>query len=1168
MKMHRIIIGVVLTLMPLAVVMAKPTVRLSVPPPGQHGIEDLWKATVTSDTSCDAWFEGFVFEASHGQVFHATTKPFTLIRGTKVYRYGDVTIGQTQTAPGYEAFVTRKGTLPAGNYRFKLTLQPFGVGDSFGFEVTPAGPPRLISPADGDTISEKYPLFVWTPPMPLPAGKVAYDLKIVEVLPGQTKEEATKSNPPWFEQSDYMATSFRYPTSAKALEARKRYAWMVSAKQPRGEVSVSESWSFSTGKPAGPRIVSVTPPEGTEDAPYEGLTVTATCNVPIDSASVTWSVIKDTAPLAPPSIMLIPDYAAGYRDAWPRLAAAGSFSLSHDKRTLSFTPSGQVAPATHYLLVVSGLKDRKGGEIPEFASSFSTKPVLRVTGASLKRGSVCGLQDTFWVKLSRPLSGVKPGQVLGLVRYEVRDSGKTTETPVPANVWFSDGATTVNISPVKPLQPRAAHALTISSGNAPPQLRELVACRINFYPRPPEEAKDTMAIRMTVSPEGAGHTWPPEGLNILEAGSLRAISVMRLPGYRFVRWDCHDDDHIDDSEERQLFFGHSAGSVWEWDHRIWDDLEITAVFEPAPKYHLTTGSYPNGGGTVTASLPEPAGGYVDGTKVHLYATANDGYYFDKWLGDGTVLPHGDLNNNGNTVVYIKMNENRAATATFKPSPRVLHVSVAPPDGGSTIPTVGDHEYATGDHVTLHADAAAGYVFDGWELNGTGPLLPNDYDLELTGPTTAKAVFERAKYTLTIASAPVNNASVGTITPGRGAHLYDASTPVTVVVTGIPDGWVFDHWECPEDLDLHGLMSPTSPTFYGDRDRTLTAVFRGVFEVDWISINGTRHDVEDFAAAPVRDVVASDPTIITVGFRGQKLDPSSISDPVFDVGELPDWGIDTSLDYVCRSASSSFAFNHDDNSFTITSTTGAAGMAISKMAEAVIHFWTYTSPHSGEVHGVKSVEGTVLPDQSYLFSTENPGLEVRLKEFHIGCHGFLDCDGTEPGEEEIRIAYSLGIGGPSGPGHTEDGEVDATVQGSGAPNTPGPHHVNISPGDPPGALLLHVDKVNDDDGLIIYLHAIEEDNDGACAIIRAILDAAAGPIGDYIGGHTGPLAPVVAPAVTAAILALADIIRNTNDDLVSLEESWYGPSWGAGDHTNACTSVRYEDCWFRYEVWLK
>ena len=227
---YRFIPAAILAAIPLAAAAAAPSVRLTVPPPGRYGIEDLWKATVNSDTVCDAWFEGWVFEANHGQVFHVTTKPFRLTRGTKIYRYGDVTIDRTQTEPGYEVFVTRSGQLPQGSYSFKLILQPFGVGDSNRFEVKPMGPPRLISPPDGAKLGGPNPDFVWTPPTPTPREPVTYRLRLYEVLPGQTPEEAAASNPPWFEQGGIKATQLRYPMRARKLDEDKEYTWQVDVR--------------------------------------------------------------------------------------------------------------------------------------------------------------------------------------------------------------------------------------------------------------------------------------------------------------------------------------------------------------------------------------------------------------------------------------------------------------------------------------------------------------------------------------------------------------------------------------------------------------------------------------------------------------------------------------------------------------------------------------------------------------------------------------------------------------------------------------------------------------------------------------------------------------------------------------------------------------------------
>jgi len=226
---------------------AQVLVRLSVPPPGRYGIEDLWKATVVSDSSYDnVWFEGFVLEARQGQVFWAKTKTFSLTRGTKVFGYHSVTIDETKTAPGYEAFLTRQGTLPQGRYSFELVLKPFDVGDSNGFEVKPMGPPRLISPRDGDTVRARYPQFVWAPPVPRPSGRVTFGLKLVQLLPGQTKEEAMSVNLPWFEKRDMVGTSLVYPSSAQALESGEDFAWQVTG-SPGG---TSETRRLAMGKTA------------------------------------------------------------------------------------------------------------------------------------------------------------------------------------------------------------------------------------------------------------------------------------------------------------------------------------------------------------------------------------------------------------------------------------------------------------------------------------------------------------------------------------------------------------------------------------------------------------------------------------------------------------------------------------------------------------------------------------------------------------------------------------------------------------------------------------------------------------------------------------------------------------------------------------------------------
>jgi hypothetical protein len=247
----------VISVIPLAVATARPTVKLLVPPPGRYGIEDLWKATVHSDTECFAWFEGYVFEASHGQVFWAKTDSFLLKKNTtKVYGYHDVRVVKTQTAPGYEVFVTRSGTLPQGEYDFVLLLKPLGVGDTSHLAVRPMGRPRLIIPKDGDTTKTKSVRFIWTAPVPKPPGPVTYEFGLYRILPGQTALEAALSNPPWFEQKNIRTTSLTYPTSARPLPDTGQFVWRVTALPYGGQELVSAPASFQCARAAAlPEIV-------------------------------------------------------------------------------------------------------------------------------------------------------------------------------------------------------------------------------------------------------------------------------------------------------------------------------------------------------------------------------------------------------------------------------------------------------------------------------------------------------------------------------------------------------------------------------------------------------------------------------------------------------------------------------------------------------------------------------------------------------------------------------------------------------------------------------------------------------------------------------------------------------------------------------------------------
>jgi pimeloyl-ACP methyl ester carboxylesterase len=247
---RRALVPALLALTPLAMLMAAPYIQqFSPPPPRQYGIEQLWKVTINNpdSTAYEVWLEGTITESRKGQVFWAKTNKFQLPPGIKVIRYADIQgigIDQQTYAPSYEAFAVRTGGLPEGDYAFTVKLMPDFGNRTVRFKVRPTGPPRLVSPKNGASLKSPYPLFTWTGVTPRnPKG--VYQLRVVEVLAGQSPEEAMGANPAWFEDSEVTTPRLQYPISAPSLDSGKTYAWRVRLDPSRFHGAASEVWSFS-----------------------------------------------------------------------------------------------------------------------------------------------------------------------------------------------------------------------------------------------------------------------------------------------------------------------------------------------------------------------------------------------------------------------------------------------------------------------------------------------------------------------------------------------------------------------------------------------------------------------------------------------------------------------------------------------------------------------------------------------------------------------------------------------------------------------------------------------------------------------------------------------------------------------------------------------------------
>ena len=261
MKGRNLLAVVILAIIPLAVLNAEVTVRLHQPPPGQLKMEHLWSAELnnTDQTTYTVCLYGWVLKEGK-EVFHAYSNDFELPPGKMTIKAKDIkSVRDVWHASGYKAFTTRTGKIPEGAYVACIKVLRAGTREELGkncirVTVSHPGPPRLIAPKDRDTLTEKYPLFTWTPPMPKPA-KLTYELRIVQILKGQTPEEAMLSKPAFYEKKGIKRPSFKYPPSARAFEEGKEYAWQVTAFSGRTLLGKSAIWWFQMAVPSTPGVL-------------------------------------------------------------------------------------------------------------------------------------------------------------------------------------------------------------------------------------------------------------------------------------------------------------------------------------------------------------------------------------------------------------------------------------------------------------------------------------------------------------------------------------------------------------------------------------------------------------------------------------------------------------------------------------------------------------------------------------------------------------------------------------------------------------------------------------------------------------------------------------------------------------------------------------------------
>lgn len=189
--------------------------------------------------------------------------------------------------------------------------------------------PILVGPYDGKDVVESQIVWTWFVQAKASGGKAMFcDLIVVEILDGQTPEEALRLNPPVILKENLTSTSWQTNPAVRNLRHGKRYAWHIVAKintaitanpENTKTVSASEIWTFVYHDPTEPL-----------DASVVGNTISPTPTNESISEKDTVSDINE------------PDPTAGNTDKIPPIEFTGNaryiFSNSNRKGNLSVTP--------------------------------------------------------------------------------------------------------------------------------------------------------------------------------------------------------------------------------------------------------------------------------------------------------------------------------------------------------------------------------------------------------------------------------------------------------------------------------------------------------------------------------------------------------------------------------------------------------------------------------------------------------------------------------------------------------------------------------------------------------------------------------------------------------------------------------------------------------------
>jgi len=103
---------------------------------------------------------------------------------------------------------------------------------------------NLVDPENDAKLTEYYPMFHWVVNYPF-ASQLSYRLRVAELKPGQSHENAITRNNPVYQDNRILATTAMYPVTATPLKTWQPYVWTVDAYYKGILLGGAEVWKFT-----------------------------------------------------------------------------------------------------------------------------------------------------------------------------------------------------------------------------------------------------------------------------------------------------------------------------------------------------------------------------------------------------------------------------------------------------------------------------------------------------------------------------------------------------------------------------------------------------------------------------------------------------------------------------------------------------------------------------------------------------------------------------------------------------------------------------------------------------------------------------------------------------------------------------------------------------------